>query len=117
MRGRKKAANTASAPTDLTVQYGWDYIVGSGLNELVKAITFPVAYSTPPVVILVPLAAAPVANGTPTDTNSFITHFSAIKGTQSDDITTSGFKARCIADASFSNTFNFGFSWIAIGKV
>lgn len=117
VRGRKKAANTTSAPTGLTLQYGWDYVVGSGVSELVKAITFPVAYTEPPVVILVPMAAAPVANGTPADTNSFITHFSAIKGTQSDDITTSGFNARCFADASFSSTFNFGFSWIAIGKV
>lgn len=117
VRGRLQADTTNSAPTGLTIQHGWGYIVGNGTARLSKTVTFPVAFSSAPIVIVSFISAAATAAGTPTSTASFTTDWSSFRGAASDDITTSNFLMRLEATANHSASFNFGFTWIAIGPV
>lgn len=116
-RGRLQADTTNSAPTGLTIQHGWGYIVGNGTARLSKTVTFPTAFTSPPIVLVSFISAAATADGTPTSTGSFNVDWGSFRGAASDDITTSSFLMRLEAVANHSASFNFGFSWIAIGVV
>lgn len=117
-RGRRKVISTVTQPTGLTIQFGWDYQVGDNTTNIEKAITFPTAFSSPPMVFVNQMAARPTASGAPDSTDDFTTAFSNHAGAYPDDITTTGFNASLVSTAAnFSSTFNFGISWIAIGTV
>lgn len=116
-RGRYQDPSGNTQPTGLTIQYGWHYVVGDNSGGINKTITFPSAFSSAPVVFVNFLGAKTVASGAPDTTDDFTTWFSDLKGSGTDDITTSDFSAQFNASANFSSTFNFGFSWIAIGPV
>jgi len=114
-RGRKQANTTNSAPTGLSIQHGWGFIQGNGTTSLSETVTFPVAFSSPPVVFLTQLSARLTADGAPTDTNGFTTGWSGAAGCLTDDITTTNFLVSLIGSGVHNSSFNFGYAWIAIG--
>lgn len=111
-RGRFQTPTADSQATGLTFQMGWNYVVGTG-SSAAKAITFPQAFSSSPIVIVNTIGAVATASGTPDDPNDFTSRVD--QNCAGEDITTTGFNASF--SATTSSSFNYGFSWIAIGTV
>jgi hypothetical protein len=115
-RGRRQLNTTNDAPTGLTVQFGWGFIQGDSTADINESITFPVAFSSPPVVICSALGKRTSA---PTDIDDLDATTASTYGAQMNSITTSGADVylRVESGSTFNNTHYFGYSWIAIGPV
>lgn len=120
-RGRKQENTTDSQPTGLTVQFGWGYMVGTGTDDMGETVTFPTAFSAaPPLVLTGYLSARTTASGAPDTIDDFNASISADSiATSSVNITTTNFGVRFNRSdaATFANTNNWGYSWLAIGAV
>lgn len=117
IRGRKQDNTTNSTVTGMSLQHGWGFIQGNGTLILEKTVTFPVAFSSAPVIFITALSAAPTSGGTPSSTSAFTVGWSSATGTLSEDITTSNFEVNLLASSNHSSSFYFGFSWLALGVV
>ena len=115
-RGHKQDSTTDSLPDNLIVQHGWGYITGDNTGQIEETVTFPVAFSAPPVVIPGQLAA--IGTGTtPDDTDDFTSNWANAAGCFAEDITSSSFEINLTATGTntHSSSFHFGYTWIAIG--
>lgn len=119
LKGRRRNISTNVVIGNYRIQIGWDYSTGGGAFDLIKAITFPVAFSGTPIVVVSGVGARSVASGAPTELSDLATSYGGGTATSynTNTITASGFNIQGTrADSSvFSNTFNWGFTWIAIG--
>lgn len=116
-RGRQQDITTNTAPTALTVQYGWSFIQGTGANTGNKTITFPTAFSSAPIVFIMPLG---LHNSAPTAITDFAIPYSGNNAMlHAISVGTTSFSARYCLDSSATlvNTLWAGFTWIAIGTV
>lgn len=114
-KGRKQAFNTNSLVSGYKIEHGWTYVQGNNTTTLNRAVTFPTAFSAPPVVLICFTAAALTSEGAPADTSAFTTGWSSIPTMNADDVTSAGFNAVWLASTSHSSSYYFGASWIAIG--
>lgn len=114
-KGRKQASTTNSDVSGLKFMHGWGFIQGNGATGMSETVTFPTAFSSPPVVLISQLSAAATASGTPADVDAFNTGWASATGAMTEDITSSSFLAVLRASAVHSSSFYFGYSWIAIG--
>lgn len=119
-RGRLQANTTNTAPTGLTVQHGWGFATGTGGTSATKAITFPAAFASEPVVVITPLGFKTTA-GTPAAMSEL-----AVDGANNNPvvnaiaISATGFTARVARNDSTSviSSGHFaGYTWIAIGPL
>jgi len=102
-KGRKQANTTNSDVSGFKIMHGWGFIVGDASAQLQKTVTFPTAFSSPPVVVVGGLSAAPTASGTPTDTDDFVTNWTNPGGYGAEDVTSSAFEMNM---AAFTGTFS-----------
>jgi len=114
MPRRNHSANTY---VDSHIQSGWGYIQGNLSRSVLGSVTFPKAYSSDNVrVMLCLIGARASTNGVPSDEGDFTTYATEI------DI-----MAYATTNAGFSFTLNhpdtttsliyYGYSWIAIGPI
>lgn len=119
-RGRAQANTTNSAPTGLTVQFGWGFIVGDATAKIEETVTFPTAFSAAPIYIgATVLGARATASGTPDTIDDFDTEYGETVTIFPSDVTSTNFLINLnkISGNTFANTFNSGYSWMAIGTV
>lgn len=116
-RGRKQEISTNTAPTGLTVQYGWGYAQFSGSsNTDTNTVTFPAAFSSPPVVFVSSLGY--ISGSNPDSIDDFNVGYKVIQSPY--DISTSSFTLQSAFSESSGNppaALRVGYSWIAIGPV
>lgn len=117
-RARQQIITTNTAPTGLTVQYGWTFVLGSGGTGVVtKAVTFPVAFSAAPNLMLVSFLGGKDASD-PTAIGDFTVNQAIIVWTNT--VATTGMnillQSRDSADTT-SATRRFGLAWMAAGTV
>lgn len=120
LRGRyQDGAGTNTAPTGLTLQQGWNYMVGDGSADINETITFPAAFSAAPIVFVQYIGQRNTADGTPTGPAWFTGGTTAVGQTQVNNITTTNFVhyLRVEGGASTSASVNYGYTWLAIGTV
>lgn len=118
-RGRKQDITTNTAPTGLTVQFGWNFTTSTGISSAVKSVTFPTAFSSAPIVNIGELGNAG-SSSDPTAITDFTSNTNERKVFhRSEAISTTGFQARSVTgDATNqANNYRYGFAWIAIGPV
>ena len=115
IKGNYQSDTVNSEISDYIIQQGWGYMQGNGSNGMSETVTFPVAFSSPPVVFITGLSARAVSSGAPTSPASFDTGWSNFTGVHTEDITMSSFLAILRASAAHSSSFYFGYNWIAIG--
>jgi hypothetical protein len=109
----KRQNNTTNSDTSVKILTGWGYIQSlNGTTFIVKAVTFGVTFSSPPIVTVSNVG---LLNGSNPDS---IDDFNSISGqfTAAQSITTTGFNVR-IQDVAAGTGNRFGYSWIAIGEV
>lgn len=98
------------------VQAGWTFVLGSGGTGVVtKAVTFPTAYTSPPVAIMVTFIGAKDTSD-PTVIGDFTVNAAEVHWTT--NIGTTGFTIAFQdrdSGSSTSATRRYGYSWIAIG--
>lgn len=117
-RGRYQADTTNSAPTGLTVQYGWGQKVGDGSTQMSESVTFPTAFSSAPTVIISSIGQTPTSTPA-TGITGFSDTPDAVPVTiQTKSISTTGLTVYFTKPSgSLSVSHNYGYSWIAIGTV
>ena len=119
-RGRAQANTTDSSPTGLTVQFGWGFIVGDATAKIEETVTFPTAFSSVPIYIgATVLGARATASGTPDTLDDFDTEYGETVSIFASDVSATSFLVNMnkITGNTFANTFNSGYSWMAIGTV
>lgn len=117
-RGRHQADTTDSAPTGLTAQFGWGFIQGSAADEVTKTVTFPTAFSTVPLMVLV--SSNGLINSLPNSLDDFTSETGSgpISATASDIVAASFLVQIARSDTVATGAGNYyGFSWMAIGAV
>lgn len=118
LRARYQENTTDSQVSGLTVQMGWGFIQGDNTSAIEKTVTFPAAFSNPPIVLATFISAVATSGGTPTSTSNFVTAWSNFSGLAVDAITSSNFEVRLLSTgANHSASFYFGYTWLAIGVV
>lgn len=116
-RGRYQNLTTNTTQTGLTIQHGFSFINNDGTAASLKAITFPVAFTT--IYNVFVTLQGSKAGSDPTDITDLVVGNisdgrSTIVGASS--VSTTGFTATISDSASPSGTRS-GFSWMAIGVV
>lgn len=121
VRGRLQENTTNSAPTGLTMQFGWGYVTGTGSAlRASKTVTFPTAFSSAPIILISPLGSISGSNPTA------ITDFTSTASNTGDfgwlydasSISTTQFIATINRHTTnIPTSLRLGFSWIAIGTV
>lgn len=112
-----QASTTNSTKAGVYVQHGWGFWTGTGAaNNITKAVTFPLAYTTILGVIISSPGGKSAAD--PTAIGDFVT----ANGNEADILqalsqTTSGFTASITAQnaTNLANGFRYGFVWVAFG--
>ena len=118
-RGRMQSNTTNSAPTGLTVQFGWGFIPGNATSRITEVVTFPTPFASAPVVIVgYPTALAAVD---PTAISDLTLPQGAGESivASSSSITASNMNVyihRSDAGSLASGT-RYGYTWIALGTV
>lgn len=106
---------------DSFFQSGWGYITGDGSTNISAGVTFPVAYSSDNIrVVVTYIGSKLVAGGAPTDESDLVV--SAIYGHDmaADGLLTTGFTVNIDTTArgiNLVNTANWGYSWEAVGPI
>jgi hypothetical protein len=111
---------TNNVVTDQSIQSGWGFITGDGVNiQLTETVTFPVAFDSAPIVIIVYCGALTVSD--PTLISDLVVA-SNVTRYYCESITDTNFLAivtRAPTDGNpavaLSATSRYGYSWIAIG--
>lgn len=120
-RGRYQSDTTNSAPTGLTVQFGWGYITGNNTPHIAETVAYPASFSSVPIVLGTFIASRPTTNGTPTGPDWFTVPIggNTAIGVQTSNITVSNFilNLNRSDSTSLGSTSNWGYTWIAIGAV
>lgn len=108
-----KEHSTTTYPAGLLIQHGWDYAQGSSSANASGSITFPVAYSSAPVVFVHGIGSK--STSAPTAITQFNTATRMAPST--DTISTTGFNFNVINtdNTSWTTSQYLGISWIAIG--
>lgn len=107
----QQANTTNSYPTGLIMQHGWGFMLGTGATSAVKVVTFPVAFSVKPYVVV---STAGFKSGSdPTDQGD--TGGSAGGTTACDGVTTSTINVAYNQSGTFTSTIRILYTWIAIG--
>jgi len=107
--------STNNAQTNLRTCSGWGFIQGSAARRITKNISFPITFTSAPIVLLAPAGyrsgSDPSAIG---DLDGTIGDFV----TTTSSITTTGFIVTLVTiDAgNFTGTDRYGFTWMAIGS-
>lgn len=113
---RRTGAGTNTYPNS-HIQSGWGYIVGDGTNEITATVTFPVAFSSDNVRVVVGfIGTTQVVLGTPDDEGWFGNNSPRLVVTN--QVTTTSFGVSIYGQDgadTLSSSINYGFSWIAIG--
>lgn len=115
LKGRIKNMSSSAIVNGQLIQMGWDYIQGNGSSSFyTKAITFPVAYSSPPIVI--PGKLGDIVGSNPVNISDLASASGSYAG--ADTVTAAGFNAGVFARnaTNIPSTVRSGFSWIAIGQ-
>ena len=102
------------------IQSGWGYIVGDGTTQISGSVTFPIAYSSDNIrVILSGAGARGTISGAPVDEGDGTLNPGQIMSVYSEDITTTGFTIHIVSDSATNLVIsnNYFFHWIAIGPV
>lgn len=117
-RGRHQADTTNSAPTGLTVQFGWGFVEGTAADEVTETVTFPTTFSTIPLYIGV--SSVGLINSLPNSLDDFTSETGSgpISATAS-EIVAASFKVQIArSDTVATGAGNYyGFTWLAIGAV
>lgn len=98
------------------IQHGWGYVQGNGTNHITQSVTFPITFDDEPVIVPSDCAARMTNAGTPTGQAWFTSPAAAI--IDKTGVGLSGFTIHLWgqdASASFSASYYYGYSWIAIG--
>lgn len=113
------AANTYL--NNIVVQHGWGFILGLDAQIMNKDITFPIAFTNTPVVVVTYLGTK-TAHADPTAIGEFDLHTGGM--VKISNIVTTGFKIYFTTVSpdganpdNFLTTHRYGFSWIAVGQV
>lgn len=121
IRGRYQSNTTNSAPTGLTLQFGWGFIAGNDTALLAETVTFPTAFSAAPIVLPTWSGTRPTADGTPTGPDWFTSAIGANTAisANTEDIIAASFEVeiRRSDSTALTSANNWGYSWIAIGTV
>jgi len=114
IRGRRQDNTTNTAPIGMKVQMGWGWKLGAAANFMSEAVTFPVAFTDTPIVIL---SSAGVKSGSDPASLAELTGASGDIWYANSPSTT-GFTANVTQkdSSNLSTTVRYGYSWIAIGK-
>lgn len=119
-RGRVQLDNnnsiTNSAPTGLTVQFGWVQIIGNGTTNISQTVTFGQAFSTLYYVGATFIGATATDSTPATSIIDFEVSSAAIYASTDSQSTTTA-NIRLGTTATFANTRYYGASWMAIGVV
>lgn len=113
LRGRLQQNTSNSAPTGLTIQYGWGIFPTGAAGSKTDTVTFPTAFNAAPVVIAC-AGGDDTAGGTTlgdgkAEDQSF--HVNALT------ITASTFIARAVAAGTWAAGTTVFYQWMAIGTV
>lgn len=116
LRGRLQANTTNTAPTGLTLQHGWGFIVGDTTTKIEETITFPTSFASAPIVLVSYLGAA--STTTPSAIGDFTSDPATVVGITANDIIGASFQVHLFtASGSFGNSNAWGYTWVAIGTV
>ena len=114
-RGRYQSDTTNSAPTGLTVQFGWGQIQGDDTSTIGETATFPTAFSSAPVVVAI---FAGVATSAGTSISDYTAVSATLHSTGVYAISTTGFSFRIWRASGTLTSSNYhAYTWIAIGTV
>lgn len=117
-RGRYQSNTTNSAPTGLTVQFGWGFLAGDASDGVQETVTFPAAFSAAPIVVVSYLGARLTASGNPADPSELTASpGDANRYVLAAATTTTNFEVTVGDVAGTSSSINYGYSWVAIGTV
>lgn len=106
------ALRTASR---LRIETGWGYIVGNGGQTIAGVRSFASAFAAAPIVLVCAVGAKTVVSGAPTsiaDFNVATMDFGTVEPISATDFTA---RLTGLTSTAMSTSYNFGFSWIAIG--
>lgn len=113
-----RSNNGSSTYQNAHIQSGWGYIVGNGSVEITTTVTFPIAYSSASIKVLVTSGGMrATASGSPDDESNPTTSANRNVSLYTEDIATTGFTIDLHSDTNFVTTQNYFFHWIAIGPV
>lgn len=111
-------ANGSTTYQESHIQSGWGFIIGDATNQLDAAVTFPIAYSSDNVRVIISSCGLR-AGSAPADEGDFTTEVPEVLATV-DNVTATGFAVNLfhtIAASTFSVANRYGFNWISIGPV
>lgn len=108
---------TNSTEDNVLIQYGWGFITGDTTEIIKETVTFPVAYTSAPIVMAT--RAGNLVGSNPSAVSDltaapFATNVTIPVASQS--ITTTNFILNMArSSGTFSNTTRYGYTWVAIG--
>lgn len=114
VRSRYQSNTTNSAPTGLTIQHGWGFMLGDADDTTTEAVTFPVAFTT-----LYSIQVSALGSKSGSDPSGITDFSSQTMLASAMAPSTTGFTA-LVADydgTAIASTVRVGYSWIAIGVV
>lgn len=114
--GKHPRSNSGSTTyQNVHIQSGWGYVAGDGTAHISKAVTFPVAFSSSAVRVIISF----IGYGGPTPTSeAYFGNWATGIICQSNSVSTTGFTAEVQGlVAGMTVGLSFGFSWIAIGPL
>ena len=99
---------------DLTIDYGWGYLSGTGSEtELTEAVTFREDFTSAPIVFVTP---GNYSTGTPTSVSDLNGDLRIDWGAYAASITTTGFTAVHSRSTGGYGSPNYAYFWLAIGR-
>lgn len=111
----RQNATTDAYQKNTVILSGWGSKQGDGTGAMTQAITFGITFSSQPVVLV-----SDVGNvaGAPTGIDSFNSAQGPTKGVSTINVAVGGFTVHLgLTTGTFSNTYWYGYSWIAIGEL
>lgn len=115
VRNRQNSTTNAGAQSDVQLEIGWGFIVGTGASWATKAITFQTAFSAAPIIVI--SSAGYKDSSDPTtvsDTTGLWENLNLVAGT----VTTTGFNAAfgTLDATTIATSRRILFTWIAVGS-
>lgn len=112
---QEQANTTNTTRSSAVVQDGWAFVTGDGVNGvLTKAITFPSAFSTVPIVVVQFLGEKDSSDPSTAGDNGYLQNIQAVFAAEA--VSTSGFTLRLRSSATTTSGRRYQVAWIAIGS-